>query len=199
MIILLDNGHGNNTAGKRSPDGLFREYKYTRLIANRIALELQDKGYDARILVPEEFDVALSVRCKRANQVCSKYGKQNVILVSIHVDAAGADGQWHNATGWSVYTSRGQTRADKLADELYATAEVVLSGKKIRKDLSDGDPDYEAGFYILKNTACPAVLTENFFQDTKTDVSWLLSIDGQNAITKLHVDGIINYIKKYGK
>ena len=26
MIILLDNGHGFGTPGKRSPDGHFREY-----------------------------------------------------------------------------------------------------------------------------------------------------------------------------
>lgn len=30
MKILIDNGHGENTPGKRSPDGTFREYAYTR-------------------------------------------------------------------------------------------------------------------------------------------------------------------------
>ena len=33
MKILIDNGHGVNTPGKCSPDGVFREYKYTREIA----------------------------------------------------------------------------------------------------------------------------------------------------------------------
>ena len=33
MKILIDNGHGVDTAGKRSPDGSLREYKYTREIA----------------------------------------------------------------------------------------------------------------------------------------------------------------------
>ncbi|MBQ0142118.1 MAG: N-acetylmuramoyl-L-alanine amidase, partial [Prevotellaceae bacterium] len=35
MTILIDNGHGSDTPGKRSPDGLFREYSYTREIARR--------------------------------------------------------------------------------------------------------------------------------------------------------------------
>jgi N-acetylmuramoyl-L-alanine amidase len=29
--------------------------------------------------------------------------------------------------------------------------------------MSDGDPDKEANLYVIKNTKCPAVLTENFF------------------------------------
>ena len=31
-IILLDNGHGENTLGKRSPDGKLKEYAYAREI-----------------------------------------------------------------------------------------------------------------------------------------------------------------------
>ena len=36
MKILLDNGHGQDTPGKRSPDGFFREYAYTRFIASQM-------------------------------------------------------------------------------------------------------------------------------------------------------------------
>ena len=36
MRILIDNGHGENTTGKRSPDGKFREYSYAREIAKSI-------------------------------------------------------------------------------------------------------------------------------------------------------------------
>jgi N-acetylmuramoyl-L-alanine amidase len=50
-----------------------------------------------------------------------------------------------------------------LATFLYDRAEYNLKGKKIRKDMSDGDPDKEANLYVIKNTKCPAVLTENFF------------------------------------
>ena len=194
MIVLIDNGHGENTPGKRSPDGVLREYKYTREIAAEVQKQLQERGYQAQILVPETTDVPLGTRCNRINTVCKKYGANNVILVSIHVNAAG-NGQWLNATGWSAYTTKGVTKADKLADALYAAAKESLHGRRIRTDYSDKDPDWEENFYILKHSMCPAVLTENFFQDNKEDVSFLLSLEGRNAIIRLHVEGIINYIK----
>lgn len=88
----------------------------------------------------------------------------------------------------------GQTKADKLATCLYEAAEKYLPGMKIRKDITDGDPDKESGFYILKHTKCPAVLTENLFQDNRTDVDFLLSEAGKRAIVDLHVNGIVNYL-----
>ena len=65
----------------------------------------------------------------------------------------------------------------------------------MRADWRDGDPDYEARFYILVHTKCPAVLTESLFQDNKADCDFLLSEEGTDAIVNLHRDGIINYIK----
>lgn len=75
----------------------------------------------------------------------------------------------------------------------------MLVGKRLRTDYTDGDADIEAGFYILKHTKCAAVLTENLFMDNKQEVSYLMSLEGRNAIARLHVEGIINYVKKYGK
>ena len=36
MKILIDNGHGENTPGKCSPDGRLKEWAYTREIADRV-------------------------------------------------------------------------------------------------------------------------------------------------------------------
>ena len=80
MTILIDNGHGSDTPGKRSPDGLFREYSYTREIARRVVLELSDCGYDARLLVPEIVDIPLTERCRRVNAICDEVGTANVIF-----------------------------------------------------------------------------------------------------------------------
>lgn len=194
MIILIDNGHGSNTAGKCSPDGNFREYKYTREIAERLVNALRADGLNAQRIVTEENDISLAERCRRVNNVCKQYGTKNVILISIHNNAAGADGQWHTARGWEAWTSVGQTKSDMLATCLYEAAE--RSGFKIRKDMSDGDPDKEGHLYILKHTLCPAVLTENLFQDNKEDVSYLLSEEGMRTITALHVEGIKSYLNQ---
>lgn len=194
MKILIDTGHGENTPGKRSPDGKFREYLYVREIADQVVAQLRQRGYDAERIVMEFSDVALAERAKRVNEVCGRLGTKNVILVSIHINAAG-NGEWMNAKGWSCYTSIGQTKADKLADCFYQVAEEKFAGRKFRKDLTDGDPDWEAGFYMLKKTKCPAVLTENFFMDNKDDVAYLVSPEGRNAVVATHVEAIIKYIQ----
>lgn len=193
MKILIDNGHGVDTAGKRSPDGSLREYKYAREIAGRIVSELRKQGFDAERIVTEENDISLRERCQRVNAICNRLGTKNVILVSVHCNAAGNGSQWMNARGWEAWTSVGQTAADKLADCLYKSAEET--DFKIRKDTTDGDPDKEGHLYILKHTKCPAVLTENLFQDNKEDVAFLLSEAGKETIVNLHVKGIINYLK----
>ena len=45
MKILIDNGHGIQTKGKRSPDGTLLEYAYTRDLANQILATLHSKGH----------------------------------------------------------------------------------------------------------------------------------------------------------
>ena len=196
MKVLIDNGHGSNTPGKRSPDGLFREYAYTREIAVEVASALRKKGYDAELLVPELYDVKLLERVHRVNVKCQTWGASNVMLVSIHCNAAGSGQEWKSARGWEAWTSRGQTEGDKLAECLYESAlETFAPGTKIRSDWGDGDYDKENQFTILSKTLCPAVLTENFFIDNKKDVEFLQSKEGKDAIVKCHVEGIIKYIE----
>lgn len=110
MKILIDNGHGENTPGKRSPDGSLREYAYAREIADRIAHELSARGYDAERIVREAVDVPLSERARRVNEVCGRYGTANVVLVSIHCNAAGNGAEWMNARGWSVIHRKARQR-----------------------------------------------------------------------------------------
>ncbi len=206
MIILIDNGHGFDTPGKCSPDGAHREWAWTREVAVMLLDELLRRGYDARLIVTEKSDISLAERANRANTICRANGTHNCLLVSLHNNAAGADGKWHEARGWCAFTSRGQTQADVLASHLYDAAKVALKDyidhfsspsskqRPIRTDYTDGDPDLEAGFAILTRTACPAVLTENMFQDNREDVAWLASAEGKRAIVKLHADGIEAYI-----
>lgn len=194
MKILIDNGHGHNTSGKRSPDGKFREYAYNREIAKRIVADLIDRGHDAELIVPEDNDISLEERVRRANKICLASDPSCVILVSIHVNAAGNGSKWTNATGWSAYTCKGQTASDKLAECLYEAATKNFPDRRIRTDYSDTDPDWEENFYILRHSLCPAVLTENFFMDNKSDLEYLQSRAGKQTVIDTHVEGIIEYI-----
>jgi len=195
--IILDAGHGINTAGKRSPDGRFREYKFNRLIVNAVAEHLRLRGYNVEILVPEETDVPLQERVARANRMTCQIGLpvQNVAIVSIHANAAGNGSRWMQARGWCAYTCEGHTLSDELANCLYKAARKHLPGHRIRTDYIDGDPDFEKNFYLLRNTYAAAVLTENLFYDNPEDLAFLESEEGQKAIIALHVEGITEFLR----
>jgi N-acetylmuramoyl-L-alanine amidase len=185
-IIILDNGHGSDTPGKRSPqwaDGsqLF-EYEFNRDVVQKIARRLENEGIAYELLVPELVDVPLGERCKRANRLQSQSGV-SCILISIHANAGGG-------TGWECYTTKGNTMADKYATILYNEARLYLPTWQVRSDYSDGDPDKESQFYLLKHTVCPAILSENLFMDTERDCRYILSSNGRWEIANMHVSAI---------
>ena len=194
MIILIDNGHGKQTPGKCSPDGVFREYAWCRVVAQMVCDMLQAEGYDARLLVPEDDDISLAERCRRVNH----YDKKDTILVSIHNNAAGNGSRWMNARGWSIYTTKGITEADRLAESIWKRAKQAFKAPLSVRSYSNTNlgHDYEENFYILMHSYCPAVLIENFFQDNKEDVAYLWTVDGKATCAEVIVDGIEDYIKE---
>lgn len=217
LTVILGTAHGRNVAGKRSPDGIFEEWKYSREIVERLRKELSkredlvDVFVDIRAAeVPLPQQAELTRRVRYVNQLCAHRHTERCIYVSIHVDAA-SSGEWKNAGGWTAYTSPGDTLSDILATYLYESAEKHLAGyaakmeegkkkgqygqnqKPFRKDTSDGDPDKEANFYVLVRTKCAAVLTENLFQDNKADVAFLTSEEGKKAIVALHKEAILRF------
>lgn len=212
IAVILGTAHLGTTPGKRSPDGQFRECMYSREIVKLIKEELEKEGIVTYIdyldLEPnsymksssykQEQSKELQWRVNYVNNICNSKDPSNFIYVSVHVNAAGADGQWKNARGWCVYTSPGKTKSDTLATCLFNRAKSILPNDNknyVRSDFSDGDPDYESNFYVLTKTKCPAVLTENLFQDNKQDVQYLQSEEGKKAIVDIHVKGIIDYVR----
>ena len=196
MLILIDPGHGIDTPGKRSPDGKFLEYLWNRQIADLILDRFMIMGIDASLVVTETNDISLATRVQRVNKVCSKVGASNVILLSIHSNAAGDGSKWMSAQGWSCYTSKGETKSDIIAECLYDAFETEFADRKIRKDMSDGDRDWEESFYVLQKSKCPAVLLENFFYDNRDECAWLLKNETKERIADTIVKGVIKYIKK---
>ena len=193
MIILIDNGHGYNTPGKCSPDGKFKEWKKNRDLARDIVMELKDDGYDARLIVTEENDISLSERVQRVNYICRKEGTSNVILVSIHSNAAGADGKWHSARGFSAHVSlNASDKSKRLAKFLWQRAiEYGLKGNRCVPQ----EMFIAQNLYILRHTVCPAVLTENLFYDNQEDLEMLQSQQGHDKIVLAHLRAIRDYIK----
>ena len=61
--------------------------------------------------------------------------------------------------------------------------------------MSDGDCDWEEDFYILRKSLCPAVLTENFFMDSHSDLEYLQSKASKQAVVDTYVEGVIEYLE----
>lgn len=188
MKILIDNGHGIDTPGKRSPvwniTAQLYEWEFNRAITDRIASALKYHGIDHVLIVPEDLDISLSERVKRINDIARK---EECLLVSVHANAGGG-------TGWEIFTSPGETMSDKYATEFFNTASHMLPNWRMRKDTRDGDPDKEANFALLRKTICPAVLTENMFMDNEKDCKFILSESGRDIIADVHVQSILSIV-----
>ena len=198
--IILGTAHLSSTPGKRSPDGKFREYVYSRKVCKAVQEELLSRGVDCVIdyLDDDMPGLTSSQELVRRVQIVNEMAKKtDCLYVSIHVNASAKNG-WDKATGFSIYTSPGETKSDILATDIFDEATKLLKplGKSLRKDMSDGDPDFEENFYVLRKTLCPAVLTENFFQNSKSDVEFLESEEGFKTVVAYHTQGILKYLNR---
>lgn len=199
-LILVDNGHGFDTVGKRAPEKingyLLKEWEWTRYVAGLVVDELNARGYNARLLVEEVNDVKISERVRRVNTRCKQLGTQNVVLVSIHCNAAGADGKWHNAQGWSAFVS--SNKEGKVSKGSARLAQLLLdealkNGRKVRREYPNL-PYWVKSLGITRDTFCPAVLTENYFMDNKDDAEFLLTYAGQTECARIHVEALSKYV-----
>lgn len=191
-LWILDNGHGKETPGKRSPvlpdkRQLF-EYEFNRSIVNRIIKYLKDSGVAFHKLVPEVTDVPLGERVKRANELRTDLKKA---LVSVHANAAGSDG-WVHASGYEVFTTRAYDASDRVANIFFREMHAAIPEFNLRADLSDGDSDKEADFFILKGVHfAPAILTENGFMTDPDEARRLLNDGFRERIAQAHANAII--------
>ena len=192
FIWILDPGHGGLdpetneyvTPGKRSPiwkNGTqYFEGVGNRDIVKRILKKCREENIIAIDVANSWEDIPLSTRVNRANAIY-KYHK-NCIYVSVHSNGFSKE----QAHGFSVYTSRGQTKSDAYADILLSHMEFEFPNHKLRKDMSDTDRDKEAGFYVLRKTIMPAILSENFFMTNREECRLLLTEEFRDRIANCH-------------
>jgi len=207
IIIILGTAHRMREPGKESPDRRLKECVYSREICKEVAIKLRAYGYKVEIdyepldlpkstqssIVKQERYNELAMRVNYVNEICRQKGAKNVLYVSIHVNAVGTDGKWHDAHGWQVCVGdKASDNSKKLANCLFDAAKQ--NGLKMRQPIVT-QKYWSQSLYVLNNTKCPAVLTENLFQDNKADVDYLLSDAGRHAIERLHIEGIIKYIE----
>ena len=145
----------------------------------------------------EPRNISLVERVENAN----RFDAKRSVYVSMHSNAIGEDhsGPGHSVRGTSIWTSRGQTLSDAVADTMAAGFREAFEGTSMRlmrgQTESDGDIDYEAGFYVLRKTYMPAVLGEVGFFTNITDARYLLSESGQGVIARGYFLGLRPWLK----
>ena len=194
-IWILDNGHGGiidgvyQTAGKRSPkweDGtqLF-EGEFNRAVVKRIIKLCEAEGIECINLVDTEEDLSLRWRTDKANDIYRERQQtdgKKCIYVSVHANGFNKE----SAHGWSVYTTEGETKSDKIAQILHEKAKAEFPTHKMRVDTRDGDADKEANFWVLRKVVMPSILSENFFMTNREESKLQLSEEGRDRIAKIH-------------
>ena len=202
-LYIFDPGHGGlvdgkyQTAGKRSPkfaDGrVLFEGVNNRDNVQRIMKAFRENGLECVDVVDSEYDVSLVERVKKANKLSKD---RKCVYISIHSDANGDGIKWDQASGMSVYTSKGQTKSDIFASIVIdSLQEKFLSTIKWRIDKTDGDEDKEENFYVLKNTDCPAILCELGFHTNEAETRRMMTLEYKNSI----VDAIVASAIKWEK
>lgn len=184
-LWLIDEGHGGMLNGQyitapkkmyRFPDGLtIYEGVINRKIGERLAGLLQKAKLDFDFISDEVDDLSLQVRVQRADNRFQK--DKRCIFLSIHSNAGGG-------AGFEIFTSKGQTKSDKIAQVFCEVYKRSFPKFAFRNDQTDGDDDKESEFYVLRKTDCPAVLVENLFFDNRKEAEYLLSDKGQQEIAE---------------
>ncbi len=181
-IWLLDSGHGGIdpqgnyvTAPKKMyehPDGtVIYEGKFNREIRDELLNLIIDDGSMEWFIINHGYkDMSLGERVRYANKLQKIHGR--CVYVSIHGNAG-------RGKGFEVYTSIGETESDLIADVWIDEMSKIFPGQVDR-----GEKDRD--FYVIKNTNCPAILTESFFMDTLKDCKLMLSEIGQNKVALAH-------------
>lgn len=188
--VILGTAHGSNVPGKCSPDGRLREYRYSREVCRSVCVALKSRGVNCIIDIDAEQESSLSERVRLVNGLCREHG--DCVYVSIHCNAAGSDGCWHDARGFAVMVAPNASQHSRRLATIFHRNAIAMGLQGNRCYPQRGY--YEQSLAVCRDTRCPAVLTENLFQDNCADVNFLLSAKGRQVIVNLHVNSIIEYL-----
>lgn len=189
----IDNGHGGQTSGKRSPvlpDGRqLLEYEFNRDVAQRIFTQLDELGVAYYNVVPESETIGnfLTERVARANRLSTALPK---LFISIHANAGPAsslqDFTDDSVRGIETWHYHGSTIGRQLAAvfQRRLIAQTGFVNRHLRSKVT-------GQFYVLRATRMPAILTENGFYNNRFDLEIMLTEAFRQQVADAHVEAIM--------
>ena len=189
-LIALSDGHGVDTAGKRTPTlpsggkseigrNYMNENLFNRAVVKYLDKDLRRHGFKTLLVAPTDADTPLETRTKLANS------KKADLYVSVHANASA--GKWGSHGGIETLTW-GSGESLRIGKLIHAE---LLKGSQLRdRGIKDGSHLWE-----IRKTDMPAVLVEAGFMDSTYDYVYLLSDEYRKECAKEICKGIC---KAYG-
>lgn len=178
--IMIDAGHGGKDSGAVGTRGT-REKDVALSVALLTAAKLRAAGVDVLLTREDDRFLELAERARMANEAGAD------LFLSIHCNSAAN----RAAEGFEVYTTRGETAADPVATNLFQSFGAMFPHALRRVDVSDGDPDKEADFAVLRLTRMPAVLFELEFISSEKGEAFLADPANHILCAEALTDGML--------
>ena len=210
-LIALDDGHGMNTPGKRTPpltkdlyiDGklvrkkgeVIKENEFNRAVVKYLAEALKRCGFDVLLVAPTDEDTPLSTRVSRANNANAD------AYVSKHYNALGSRWQTKAKGLVTIIHYNHQSKTKVLANNVHEELWKLHSNHNCTNYGVRTDTDISGySLYVLRNTKMPAILTESGFMDNMTEAVDMLDTNFQQADAEATCKGIckafgVTYVK----
>jgi len=188
-MIIIDAGHSGPTKdpGAIGPTGL-KECDVVLALAYMVKAGLMRRNIPVA-LTREMPDQPITDELSYRTDLSNAYAA--AAFISLHCNAA----ERPDAEGAEIWTYPGQSGADVLAETMLGQFEKQMPGLYLRKDLSDGDGDKEARFYVLRFTDAPAILIEIGFISNPDEEKLLKDNDYLLKIAQVIIDGIVAWLE----
>jgi N-acetylmuramoyl-L-alanine amidase len=189
LLIAVDDGHGMETAGKRTPafpDGTFmRENEFNRAVIEKLIVHLRRNDFDVIHVSAGDTDVSLKTRTDLANNTKENgFGRPADAMVSVHANAMG--NVWNpKAKGIEIFYREGSKDGKKVALNIQ---EFLVKGTPlINRGLKT------ANLHITRESQMPAVLIEGAFMDNPDEALLLKSDEYRSECAEEIARGICQY------
>lgn len=182
--VILDPGHGIETAGKCAPDKSYYEHEFNLDMAFRIKKILERHNVEVSLTRSTENDVSLANRVNMANKI-----KDLDLFVSLHSNASGNGVVWTEPSGYGIYTSK----AGAAAGRNIAAGKLIARAKETSIKLW-GNGLFHDGLYVLKYTNAPAILVEHGFHTNKAETELLRTSEYRQKLAEIDSKGILDFL-----
>lgn len=181
--VAIDNGHGKNTAGKRTPPfpdtkKVINEWEFNYATAKILKGILENQGHEVLMVSNTTEDTPLKTRTSKANE----WGAD--VFISIHYNAY--TGIWGNHGGIETYyypsSADGKKLAESVQDELIKETGLRSRGVK------------SANFQVLRQSKMVAILVECGFMDNLDEAKLMLDTNHQRKCAESIANGVNKYL-----